>query len=131
MRNLSLAIAVLLCLLVSCPRSGSAQSALAPSAPAEISADLGACSALVTVTGSDTKPIYAAKISTRIQYGFMGVKKLDLEAFTGADGQVKLNKLPAALKKPMYIHISKGDKEQMVEFQPDVRCHATFDVQLH
>ncbi len=98
--------------------------------PAEISADLGSCSALIIVTGADSKPVYAAKINTRIQYGMLGVKKLDLEAFTGSDGQVRITKLPEALKKPMFIHISKGDKEEMVEFKPSVRCHATFNVQL-
>jgi hypothetical protein len=99
-------------------------------APAEISADLGTCSALITVTGADSKPVYGAKMSTRIQYGLLGVKRLDLEAFTGADGQVRITHLPQALKKPMYIHISKDDKEELVEFKPNVRCRATFNVQL-
>ena len=130
MRNLWLSILVLLSLLVYCPRSGSAQSTAEAVVPAEISADLGSCSALIIVTGADSKPVYAAKINTRIQYGMLGVKKLDLEAFTGSDGQVRITKLPEALKKPMFIHISKGDKEEMVEFKPSVRCHATFNVQL-
>jgi hypothetical protein len=60
----------------------------------------------------------------------LGVKRLDLEAFTGADGQVRITHLPQALKKPMYIHISKDDKEELVEFKPNVRCRATFNVQL-
>jgi hypothetical protein len=30
----------------------------------------------------------------------------------------------------MYIHISKGEMEELVEFKPNVRCHATFNVQL-
>lgn len=98
--------------------------------PAEISADLGPCSALITVTGADAQPIYGAKIATRVQYGFMGVKKLDLEAFSGADGKVKITHLPESLKKPMVIHVSQGEKSDEVEFKPDLRCHATFDVQL-
>lgn len=105
----------------------SAQSA---GTPAEISADLGPCSALVTVTGGDSKPIYGAKITARVQYGMMGFKKLDLEAFTGEDGKVKITRLPESLKKPMLIHVEKGDKSDQVEFKPGVRCHATFDVQL-
>jgi hypothetical protein len=130
MRNLYLPALILLNLLLYCPRTGSAQSATQPLAPTEISADLGACSALITVTGTDSKPVYGAKISTRIQYGVLGVKRLDLEAFTGSDGLVKITNLPENLKKPMYIHISKGEMEEIVEFKPDVRCHATFNVQL-
>jgi len=98
--------------------------------PAEISADLGTCSALITVTGIDLKPIYGAKITTRVRYGLLGVKKLDLEAYTGVDGQLKITNLPEALKKPMYIYINKEDKQEIVEFKPDVHCRATFNVQL-
>ena len=130
MRNLFLTILLLLSLAVFCPRSGSAQSAAVGAPPAEISADLGTCSALITVTGIDSKPIYAAKITTRIRYGPFGIKRLDLEAFTDAAGQVKITHLPEVLKKPMFIYIDKDDKRQSVEFKPDVSCRATFNVQL-
>ncbi len=82
------------------------------------------------VTDSDSKPIYGAKITTRIQYGPFGVKKLDLEAYTGVDGQLRITKLPETLKKPMYIHIAKDDKQEVEEFKPEIQCHATFKVQL-
>lgn len=117
-------------LLAPFPLPGSAQSAASAPPQAEISADLGACSALITVTGTDLKPIYGAKITTRIRYGLMGVKKLDLEAFTNAGGQLKITNLPELLKKPMYIYINKGDKLEIVEFKPDIHCNATFNVQL-
>jgi hypothetical protein len=129
MRYLSLT-ALLLSLVVFCPRSGNAQSAPAAAESAEISADLGSCSALIAVTGVDAKPVYGAKVTTRVHYGLMGVKKLDLEAYTGVDGKVKITNLPSTLKKPMYIYINKEDKQEIVEFKPDVRCRATFDVQL-
>jgi hypothetical protein len=109
--------------------AGLAQSAT-PAVPAEISADLGSCSAAINVTGADSKPVYAAKVTTRIRYGALGVKRLDLEAFTGSDGQVKITHLPEVLKKPLYIHVTKDDKDEMVEFKPSERCKATFDVQL-
>lgn len=96
----------------------------------EISADLGSCSAALTVTDADARPILNAKVSTRVQYGLMGVKKLDLAAYTGADGKVKITHLPESLKKPMIIHVEKGDKGDQVEFKPSERCQATFAVQL-
>jgi hypothetical protein len=98
--------------------------------PGEISADLGACSAVITVTGADSKPIYAAKITARVQYGVMAIKRLDLEAYTGADGKLKITRLPESLKKPMIIHVSKDDKGDQIEFKPAQSCHATFDIQL-
>ena len=131
MRNLSLPILILLSLLAYCPRSASAQSTAGAVPSTMISADLGPCSAQITVTGSDSKPIYGAKMAARIQYGMLGVKKLDLEAYTGSDGQVRITNLPESLKKPVYIHITKGEFGEVAEFNPNVRCHATFNVQLH
>src|ERR1035438_10569089 len=101
MRNLSLTVIVLSSLVMVCPGSGSAQSTAGAVATSEISADLGTCSALITVTGADSKPIYSAKVNTRIRYGPLGVKKLDLEAFTGAGGPLQITHLPQALTKPM------------------------------
>jgi hypothetical protein len=130
MRNLSLPALLLFSLMVFCPQAEFAQSGTAAVPPTEISADLGSCSALITVTGADSKPVYNAKVTTHIRYGFMGVKKLDLETYTSAAGQVKIVKLPEVPKKPMFIYISKDEKLGSVEFDPDVRCRATFDVQL-
>ncbi len=118
---------LLFSLSIAAPRTAAPQS---PTAPSEISADLGPCSALITVTGADSKPIYGAKITARVKYGAMGVKKLDLEAFTGPDGILKITRLPASLKKPMVIHVEKDDKGDQVEFKPTERCQATFDIQL-
>jgi hypothetical protein len=130
MRNLYLPALLLFSLIVICPRAEFAQSATAAVAPTEISADQGACSALITVTGADSKPVYNAKVTTRIRYGFMGTKKLDLETYTSAAGQVKIVGLPEVPKKPIFINIGKDDKMESVEFKPDVHCRATIDVQL-
>jgi hypothetical protein len=130
MRNFSLPALLLVTLLVFCPQAELAQSGTAAIPPTEISADLGACSALITVTGADSKPVYNAKVTARIRYGFMGTKRLDLETYTSAAGQVKIVKLPEVPKKPVFIYISKDDKLETVEFKPDVHCRASFDVQL-
>jgi hypothetical protein len=125
MRKLSTLL--LVSLFVLCPRMNRAQSTPAIAA---ISAGLGNCSALVVATGADSKPLYGAKVAARVQYGMMGMKKLDLEAYTGVDGKLKIADLPATLKRPMRIHVSKDDKDEMVEFDPEKNCHATLNVQL-
>ena len=130
MRALIPSLLILVLLPAASARPASAQSAPQAVKSTEISADLGPCSALISITGSDSKPVYGAKVTTRIQYGFLGIKKLDLEAFSGSDGLVKISNLPETLKKPMFIHIHTSEKEEMVEFKPDLRCHATFDVKL-
>jgi len=57
--------------------------------PTEISAELGPCAVLFTVNGKDGKPVYNAKITTRVRYGMGSLKRLDLEAATNSSGQAK------------------------------------------
>jgi hypothetical protein len=109
---------------------GSAQTAAPATPPTEISADLGTCSALITVRDKDAKPIYNVKVSARIRYGVMGAKKLDLETYTNSAGQAKVINLPEVPKKPIYFYVSKDEMLEIVEFAPDVHCQATFDVVL-
>jgi len=130
MLKVILSLAAAFSLVLSSPVLATAQSSPEKIPESEVSADLGPCSALLIVTGSDAKPIYLAKMTTRIQYGPFGIKKLDLEAYTGFDGRLKITKLPETLKKPMFIHIGKGGKAETLEFKPNVRCHATFEVRL-
>jgi hypothetical protein len=129
MRNLSL-VCLLSFGLVITPAIATAQSGTLSGPPTEISADLGTCSALITVKDKDSKPIYNAKITARIRYGMMGAKKLDLETFTNSAGQAKIVKLPEVPKKPIYFYVSKDEMLEIVEFAPDAHCEATFDVVL-
>ena len=101
-----------------------------PIVPTEISADLGGCSALITVTGSDAKPVFNAKVSTRIRYGLFAAKKLDLEVYTSATGQVKIVGLPESPKRPVIFQVSKGQRSESVDFKPEADCHANFNVRL-
>jgi hypothetical protein len=131
MRSPLLATFAFFSLIVLAPRLGNAQSSAQSAVPpAEISADLGPCSAHITVTGTDAKPIYAAKITARVLYGPFSVKKLDLTAFTGVDGQVSITHLPEIRKKTMTIYIRNADDEVAVDFTPSSNCHSSFSAQL-
>ncbi len=56
------------------------------------------------------KPIYAAIVHVRIRYGFMGVKRMDLEVGTNSDGQARVEGLPAK-GKPLTYDISQADRQ--------------------
>ncbi len=94
-----------------------------------VSADLGECSARFKVTDG-AKPIYNAKVRTRIKYGAFGARKLDLEVGTDASGQAMVTNLPAYAKKPMPFEVVSGDVSRTVLFEPEKECKAQFDVQL-
>jgi hypothetical protein len=93
-----------------------------------VSADLGGCRAQFTVTDG-TKPIYDAKVSTRIKYGSFGIRKLDLEVGTDANGQAMVTKLPNKTKDPVSFEISKDGVSRTVLMEPG-KCQAEFKVDL-
>jgi len=96
----------------------------------EISADQGPCSVDLVVTGRDAKPIYMAKVSSRVQYGLLGAKRIDLEAYTDPQGLLTITHLPEFPKKPIQIRIAKNGNEIIVEAKPETRCHDRIPVLL-
>ena len=127
MKKIILSINLLLALALALAPACSAQAAAGTPAAnttaiVEMSADLGPCSVLFTVNGKDGHPLYNAKITTRLKYGVGGLKRLDLEAFTNANGQVKFIHLPSSPKHPIYFYVGKDESLEIIEFAPDVRC---------
>lgn len=96
---------------------------------AVISARLGACAAEFTVNDSDGQPVYAAIIHVRIRYGFLGIKRMDLEVGTNSDGKARVEGLPNTVK-PLTYDIRKADKKASVEQDHLSNCHATYEVSL-
>lgn len=94
-----------------------------------VSAEMGPCSARFTVTDG-AKPLYNAKVRTRIKHGAFGFRKLDLEVGTDVNGQALITHLPDRAKYPITFDISQGDISRTVLFEPEKKCDATFEVQL-
>ena len=94
-----------------------------------ISARLGACAADFTVTDIDGKPVYAATVHVRLRYGFLGVKRMDLEVGTGPDGKARVEGLPAGAK-PLTYDIAKAEKKATVAQNLASNCKATYAVSL-
>jgi hypothetical protein len=105
-----------------------------PAKPAEpevtvLKAGLGPCSAEFTVTDADGQPVYAALVHVRVRYGFLGVKRADLEVGTSSDGKARIVELPAKAK-PLTYDIQHGDKKAVVEQDLAKACEAKYDVTL-
>ena len=65
---------------------------------AVISARLGDCAADFVVTDVDGEPVYAAVVHVRIRYGFLGIKRMDLEVGTDSAGKARVEGLPDKVK---------------------------------
>jgi hypothetical protein len=91
----------------------------------------GACSFELTVRGTDSKPVYAATVKVHIKYGFGGMRKLDLEAGTNADGRVKFAGIPDRVQRPpLEFHASKDELVGVATFDPSAECQAKRDITL-
>lgn len=138
MIRVSLLLAVLAC--AACmlgARPGFAQSAASNkqnAAPAQVvqSIDGGAgpCSVTFTVI-ADAKPVVAANVKVHIEYGFGGVRRLDLEAYSGNDGKVQFTGLPSRVRRPpLQFRASKGDLAGSAVYNPESECKADHEIVL-
>ena len=96
---------------------------------AVINARLGDCSADFTVKDPDGKPVYAAVIHVRVRYGFMSLKRMDLEVGTNSAGQARVEGLPAKAK-PLTYDISQADRKATVGQDLATTCRAKHEVSL-
>jgi len=95
-----------------------------------IDGGIGSCSADFTVTDEAGAPVYAAKIKVHIDYGFMYLRKLDLEVGTNTDGKARFTGLPDRVKHGLYFEASEGDRTAEAFDDPATTCRAQFTVAL-
>jgi hypothetical protein len=95
-----------------------------------LKAGAGSCSADFVVTDSSGKGVYDAKISVQMQYGFMGLHKLDLTAGTNFDGKARIEGLPEKTKRAADFKISHGNQSKLVPYEPLDSCQAQHQVIL-
>jgi hypothetical protein len=79
----------------------------------------GPCSIEFSVTDSDGKPVYAARIDVHLAYGAFGAHKLDMGVYTNAQGKAKFTGIPAKVKKPpVEFNAKKDDLVGMATMDP-------------
>jgi len=96
---------------------------------AVISARLGPCAADFVVTDANGAPLYAATIHVRIRYGFLGLKRMDLEVGTNSEGKARVEGLPVSAR-PLTYDITSAGMKATVEQELSTHCQATYPVTL-
>jgi hypothetical protein len=91
---------------------------------------IGACSANFTVTDDNAAPVYDAKIRVHIAYGFMYMRKMDLEVGTNIDGKARFTGLPARTKDGLAFQASKADRAGTAFADPSTSCKADLTLVL-
>ncbi len=81
------------------------------------------CSVAFIVTDPKGAPVYDARIKVHIEYGFAGVRRLDLEAATNVDGKTQFKGLPKKVKGGiLYFRAAKGELEGSATYDPQKNC---------
>jgi hypothetical protein len=101
-----------------------------PKAVPTIDGGIGPCSADFAITDANGAPVYAAKVKVHIAYGFMNVRKLDLELGTNVDGKARFTGLPDRIKHGVYFYASEGNRSGEAFDDPANTCKAQFGITL-
>jgi hypothetical protein len=89
----------------------------------------GPCSIEFTVTDSDGKPVYAARIDVHLAYGAFGAHKLDMGVYTNAQGKAKFTGIPIKVRKPpVEFNAKKDDLVGVATMDPLTECQAKHDI---
>ena len=83
------------------------------------------------VTDANRKPLYNATIFVKIKYGFLGLRRLELEVGTNGDGRARITGLSSKIRKqPLTFHVSYGEAFKTILHYPAADCDERFDVTL-
>jgi hypothetical protein len=133
MLTLSIAFAVLLAQPPAPAEPPAAPAAEAPATkPLEVTtldAGLGPCSAEFTVKDIDGKPVYNATIHVQVRYGFLGVKRMDLEVGTNGDGRARIIGLPDSAR-PLVYEVGKDETTATAGQDLEKTCKGSYDLTL-
>jgi hypothetical protein len=102
-----------------------------PSETAEpvVNANLGPCRVDFTVSQNTNRPLYNAQISVSIAYGFLGMKKMDLQIGTDNEGKARFVGLPSKVHNPPLTFVIKyNGRTKNVDYWPQVQCRARYSV---
>jgi hypothetical protein len=111
-------------------KAAPAAPAAVPAAVPAIDGGIGTCSADFIVNDADGKPVYAATIKVHIEYGFMYLRKLDLQVGTNADGKARFTGFPDRVKHGLFFEASEGDRVAEAFDDPAANCKNQFTVVL-
>jgi len=95
-----------------------------------IDGGLGPCSVEITVKRPGGKVVEGAKVTVHISYGFLGVRRLDLEVPTNNQGQAQITGLPNNLKHGLLFHGEKDNLLGTAFVDPAKTCEAKHELVL-
>jgi hypothetical protein len=128
--KVSLSAALLLAALSLLAQQIQTTSPADPKSVPVIDGGIGSCSVDFTVTDPAQTPVYAANIKVHIAYGFMYLRKMDLEVGTNAAGKARFTGLPDRTKQGLFFRAFEGAREGSAFVDPAKTCNAQLSITL-
>jgi hypothetical protein len=96
-----------------------------------VDAGRGPCSVDFRVTDSNKQPLYHATVYVKIKYGFLGLRRMELQVDTNAGGRARVTGLSFKTRKePLSFRIWYREAAKTVLHYPAVDCSEHYDVTL-
>ncbi len=89
-----------------------------------VDGEAGPCSVEFTVTNGAGRRIYGAQITVHIEYGFLGLQRLDLEVGTNVAGLARFEGLPESTDGVLFFRAKKGSLRGYAFYYPNHQCQA-------
>jgi hypothetical protein len=128
--TITLSLSLALAMLLSPAPQAQTAAPVDPKIVPVVDGGIGSCSVDFTVIDQAQAPVYAAKISVHIAYGFMYLHKLDLEVGTNASGKARFAGLPERTKQGLFFRASEAGREGSAFVDPAKTCNANLTITL-
>jgi hypothetical protein len=105
-------------------------SAQAKSPVPTVDGESGPCSVEFTVTDGSGAPVYNAQINVEIDYGFMGLRHLDLQVATNQNGKARFIGLPDSTDGALFFQATADTLRGVAVADPNSECHARHGIYM-
>ena len=90
----------------------------------------GPCSVEFIALDGDVKPVYGAVITVHVEYGFLGLKELDLQVATNADGVAQFSGLPEDTDGAYFFEAFTESLKGVAVYNPDHECRGRHNIYM-
>jgi hypothetical protein len=87
-----------------------------------VDAEAGPCSVEFTAYDGSGHPVYGAQIQVHVDYGIFGLRQLDLQVGTDADGRARFEGLPDDTDGVLFFEANTDRLKGVAVYYPAFEC---------
>lgn len=103
---------------------------IAQSSVPTVDGEAGPCSVEFSARDGNGSPVHAAQIQVHIKYGLFGLRQLDLQVATDAQGKARFDGLPDDTDGVLFFEASTDELQGVAAYYPSSECHARHSIYM-